>query len=230
MLGAFIIFFKGKNKEKIISSSLSFAAGVMICVSFFDLIPEAISMLNDNYNLFISIILFLIFFIIGIISSMTIDKKINENYDNNLYKVGVISMLAIILHNLPEGIATFMASSMDKRVGFSLALAISMHNLPEGISIAVPIYYSTKKKSKSFLYTFISAVSEPFGALLAFLFLRNFTNDIFMSLLFSFISGIMIHISFYELLDESLKYKEIKNSSLFFIIGMIFMGISLFLF
>lgn len=230
MLGTFVIFLNEKNKDKIIISSLAFASGVMVCVSLLDLIPESISMLNSNFNLFLSTILFLIFLCIGVLTSMTIDKYLPETKENTkLYRVGIISMLAIILHNIPEGIATFMASSMDKTLGISLALAIAMHNLPEGISIAVPIYYSTNKKSKSFIYTFISAISEPFGALIAFIFLKNFINEIFMGLLFSFIAGIMTHISFYELLPESKKYKNYKLTSIFFIIGIIFMCINLFL-
>ena len=231
MLGTFVIFFSSKNKDKIITSSLSFASGVMVCVSLLDLMPESLNMLNNNLNLFLGIILFLIFLCIGVLTSMTIDKYLPETKENTkLYRVGIISMLAIIFHNIPEGIATFMASSMDKTLGISLAIAIAMHNLPEGISIAVPIYYSTNKKSKAFIYTFISAISEPFGALIAFIFLKNFVNDIFMGLLFSFIAGIMIHISFYELLPESKRYKNYKLTSLFFIIGIIFMCINLFLF
>ena len=225
MLGTFVIFFSSKNKDKIITSSLSFASGVMVCVSLLDLMPESLNMLNNNLNLF------LIFLCIGVLTSMAIDKYLPETKENTkLYRVGIISMLAIILHNIPEGIATFMASSMDKTLGISLAIAIAMHNLPEGISIAVPIYYSTNKKSKAFIYTFISAISEPFGALIAFIFLKNFVNDIFMGLLFSFIAGIMIHISFYELLPESKRYKNYKLISIFFIIGIIFMCINLFLF
>ena len=231
MLGTFIIFFSKKNKDNIIICSLSFAAGVMICVSLLDLVPESINMLNNNLNLFISIILFLIFLCIGVLTSMTIDKYIPETKENTkLYRVGIISMLAIILHNIPEGIATFMASNMDKTLGISLAIAIAMHNLPEGISIAVPIYYSTNKKIKAFLYTFISAISEPFGALIAFIFLKDFINDIFMGLLFAFIAGIMTHISFYELLPESKKHNNYKLTSMFFVIGIIFMCINLFLF
>ena len=230
MLGTFVIFFSSKNKDKIITSSLSFASGVMVCVSLLDLMPESLNMLNNNLNLFLSIILFFIFLCIGVLTSMAIDKYLPETKENTkLYRVGIISMLAI-LHNIPEGIATFMASSMDKTLGISLAIAIAMHNLPEGISIAVPIYYSTNKKSKAFIYTFISAISEPFGALIAFIFLKNFVNDIFMGLLFSFIAGIMIHISFYELLPESKRYKNYKLTSIFFIIGSIFMCINLFLF
>ena len=86
-------------------------------------------------------------------------------------------MIAIILHNLPEGIATFVATSSDVKLGLSLAIAIAMHNIPEGISISVPIYYSTGSKKRAIFYTLVSALSEPLGALLAFIFLKNFIND-----------------------------------------------------
>ncbi len=232
LLGTIIIFFKHKDSNKIIVSALSFASGVMLCVSFLDLIPESISMLTNRYKNFISIMLFLIFLCIGVLTSMTIDKYMPENNKNKskLFRVGIISMLAIILHNIPEGIATFMASSINAKLGISLAIAIAMHNIPEGISISIPIYYSTFNKAKSFLYTFISAISEPFGALIAFLFLKRFITDSFMGMLFAFIAGIMIHISTYELLPEARKYNNNKLSSLFFIIGIIFMSINHLLF
>ena len=103
MLGTFVIFFSSKNKDKIITSSLSFASGVMVCVSLLDLIPESLNMLNNNLNLFLSIILFLIFLCIGVLTSMAIDKYLPETKENKkLYRVGIISMLAIILHNIPE--------------------------------------------------------------------------------------------------------------------------------
>lgn len=228
LLGMIVLLFNKKNSGKIIAASLSFAAGVMICVSLLDLIPEGINLLTSRYKNFVSIMFFLIFLCIGVLTSMMIDKNMPENKSNGkLYRVGIISMLAIILHNIPEGIATFMASSMDMKLGISLALAISMHNIPEGISISVPIYYSTRSVKKSFLYTLISALSEPFGALLAYLFLQNLITDSFMGMLFSFIAGIMIHISFYELLPTSKKYNENKLTSIFFVIGIIFMCINL---
>lgn len=232
MLGMIVIFLPSNNKDKIISSALSFASGVMICVSLIDLIPESLTMLTSKYNYIASILIFLIFLCIGIISSMAIDKYMPENKENNskLYRIGIISMIAIILHNVPEGIATFMASSINAKLGISLAIAIAMHNIPEGISISVPIFYSTKNKKKAFLYTLISALSEPFGAFLAFLFLRRFITNSFMGILFAFIAGIMIYISIYELLKEAKKYNEKTLSSMLFIIGIIFMFINLYLF
>lgn len=228
LFGMIIIFLKNKDTKKIIVASLSFAAGVMICVSLIDLAPESLQMLTCRYKNFISVMFFLIFFCVGVLASMSIDKYMPENKENNskLFRVGIISMLAIIMHNIPEGIATFMASNMNAKLGVSLAIAIAMHNIPEGISISVPIYYSTKSKDRAFLYTFISALSEPLGALLAFMFLQRFITDFFMGILFAFIAGIMIHISIYELLPEARKYNENKLSSIFFIIGIIFMIIN----
>ena len=160
---------------------------------------------------------------------MLIDYYLPTEFNNNnLYKLGIISMLAIILHNIPEGIATFLTANKDINLGLSLAIAITLHNIPEGISIAVPIYYSTKKKSKALLYTFISALSEPFGAILAFIFLKNIITDNIMGYLLSFIAGIMLHISLCELLPSSFKYKKKKHTIFFFILGILFMLLRLF--
>lgn len=228
MLGTIFIFFKSKNHDKIILSSLAFAAGVMITVSITDLVPESISLLNDNLKGISTIIISFLSVILGVIISMLIDyylpdKPTSYIKDKGLYKVGFISMIAIILHNIPEGIATFIATSSDITLGISLAIAIAMHNIPEGISISVPIYYSTNSKSKALLYTGVSALSEPFGAILAYLFLRNIMNDIILGILFSLIAGIMLQISFCELIPTARKYNYKKYFYLFFIIGIIFM-------
>lgn len=230
MLGTIPIFIKLKNEQKIIAGSLSFAAGVMICVSVTDLIPESIYMLKNYYNGITIILLVFLLLMIGIIFSSLIDKILpTKTKEIPLYKIGIISMIAIILHNLPEGIATFISTTKDTSLGISLAIAIALHNIPEGISISVPIYYATKKKTKSLLYTFISALSEPLGALVTYLFLLPFINDIILGLLFSFIAGIMIKISITELLPTASNYKYNYITKLFFIIGIIFMLLKFFI-
>lgn len=165
---------------------------------------------------------------------MLIDKFLPSNDNKNisnkkLYRLGLVSMLAIIMHNIPEGVATFLSSSTNMSLGLSLALAISFHNIPEGISIAIPIYFSTKSRLKAFLYTLISGLSEPLGAILAYLFLSNIINNFIMSIILAMIAGIMIHISIYELLTESLSYEKRRLTFIFFSIGFIFMLISHFL-
>jgi len=231
LLGSFLIFVK-QGSNKLLSGSLSFAAGVMVTVSLIDLIPSSYGLLTNSFFSGFAILLLLTFFVIGVILSMLIDKYLpdTEYTGNSLYRVGIFSMLAIILHNIPEGIATFMASSVNRSLGLSLALAISLHNIPEGISISVPIYYATKSKRKALLYTFISGISEPFGAVLAYLFLSPFMNDILMGFLFAMIAGIMIHISIYELLPTARKYQFPKIMVIFSLLGAIFMSVSHFLF
>lgn len=230
MLGTILVFFKSKN-DKIIIKSLSFAAGVMITVSITDLIPESFFLLINIFPLFPAIMYILIFMVVGIIVSMLIDKYLPDNYsNNNLYRIGIISMLAIILHNIPEGIATFMASNADSKLGLSLAIAIALHNIPEGISISIPIYYATKSRGKALLYTFISGISEPFGALITYLFLKPFVSDKIMGFLFSMIAGIMIQIAMYELIPAAKKYNDKKKTIIWILIGCSFMFISHFIF
>lgn len=234
MLGVIPIFIKLRDENQIITASLAFAAGVMICVSITDLIPESILMLENYYNGFITVLLVFLFLLIGIVVSSFIDKvfptnPIVSNSHVSLYKVGIISMVAIILHNLPEGIATFISTTKDTSLGISLAVAIALHNIPEGISISVPIYYSTKSKIKAIFYTFISAMSEPLGAILTYLFLFPFINNVVLGLLFAFIAGIMIQISLTELIPTAQNYSYPKITKIFFIIGVIFMLVKFFI-
>lgn len=222
MLGTLLIFFKFKNYNKLIVASLSFAAGVMITVSITDLIPESLLLLKENNNDFTSLILCIISIILGIIISMILNYYLPDNSNNTLYKVGIISMLAIILHNIPEGIITFITASSNMTLGISLAIAIALHNIPEGIAISIPIYYATKSKLLAFKYTLISALSEPFGAVITYLFLQDFITNNIMGYLFSIIAGIMIQIAFCELLKTAKGYNVNKTVKLFFLIGLLF--------
>ena len=230
MIGTILIFFKEKT-NRVVVASLSFASGVMLTVSILDLIPEALTLLN--YKSIIEILIITVFMVLGALLTRKIDKcmpEVDNNSKKGLYRVGIISMFAIIMHNIPEGIATFMTTSTNLSLGLSLTIAIALHNIPEGISIAVPIFYSTGNRKKALFYTLVSAISEPFGALLAFLFLKPFMNNLVMGLLMAVIAGIMSYISFFELLPKSLSYKNKSLSYIFFVIGIIFMAINHFLF
>lgn len=230
MLGSLIIYIKS-DKNKIISSSLGFASGVMLSISIIDLIPNSLKQIlssNDSLN---SIIMTFISIFLGILISMIIKVKINPKQVSNtkLYKLGILAMLTMILHNIPEGIATYITSDNNMKLGISLAIAIALHNIPEGISISVPLYYSTNSKSKAVKYTFISGISEVFGAFIAYVFLSKIINNTLMGIIYAFIAGIMINISLNELLPES-KALNKKNSYIYFIIGFIFMIINHLLF
>lgn len=226
LIGVIPIFVKIKNKDNIISASCSFASGVMICISILDLIPESIKYLSVSFNSFFVISLCFIFMIVGIILSMILDNYIDKVSSNgSLFKLGILSMIAIILHNIPEGIVTFIVSKNNIMLGISICIAIALHNIPEGISIAVPIYYSSKSKIKAIFYTLLAGLSEPIGAILTGLFLVNFVNDMVLGLLFSFIAGVMIQIGSFKLLPTGKDYNK-RISWIFFLLGFIVMIIS----
>ena len=134
------------------------------------------------------------------------DDDINDKPHKNLYRVGFVSMLAMMLHNFPEGIATFMAGYTDPTLGVSIGLAIAFHNIPEGISVAMPIYFATGDKVTALKYTFISGIAEPIGAILAFAVLKPFISEVVLGAIFAVVAGIMIYISFEELIPTSRQY------------------------
>ena len=135
-----IFKFQDKNINKFITTSLAFSLAIMIGISITDLIPSSTLNLLKAYGVGEGIILSFISFIIGIILVIILEKMMKKSEKtNDLYKLGILNMLALILHNFPEGIATFMSSYQDIELGLKLSLAIALHNIPEGISIAVPI-------------------------------------------------------------------------------------------
>jgi len=152
----------------------------------------------------------------------------NSSKGNNLFKVGIMSMIAIIIHNIPEGIVTFIVSDRNIMLGISICIAIALHNIPEGISIAIPINYATGSKKKALLYTFIASLSELVGAIIAWLFLSKYMNDIILGIIFSNICGVMMQIAFSKLLPTGNSYNK-KNARIFLVIGFLVMGISLLL-
>lgn len=227
LIGFLFVYLKN-DSNKVLISSLAFASGVMFLISIADLIPSSFTSICEVYYVIPAFLICSLFVVIGVILSMTIDKYLPDNsYQHaSLYRVGMISMIAIMLHNIPEGIATFLTSSHDLKLGITLAVALALHNIPEGISVAVPIYYSTGSRVKAFIYTLVSGMSEFLGAILASVFLVGFSNDFFMGCLYAVIAGIMMHISIYELLPSSLKYKKSSQTIIFFLIGILFMFVS----
>jgi len=215
LLGAVLIFFTESRNEKLVSCSLGFAAGVMISVSFSDLLPEAQKAIAAHSGERSAVIYSVIFMAVGLFIALAIDYFVpHDEFDpesqdkphQNLYRVGVVSMLAMMLHNFPEGIATFMAGYNNPTLGMSIGLAIAFHNIPEGISVAMPIYFATQSKLAALKYTFLSGIAEPIGATLAFLILRPFINEFFLGAIFAVVAGIMVYISFEELIPTSRQY------------------------
>ena len=234
LIGTLVVFIVKQRSEKLVSASLGFAGGVMISVSFTDLLPNANELLQSYSGEKIGIILSTIFLLLGIVIAGGLDRFVphieeqqGEGYKHqNLFRVGFVSTLAIGLHNFPEGIATFMAGYDNLALGLSITLAIAMHNIPEGISVAMPIYFSTGSIGKAFKYTFLSGIAEPIGALLAFLILKPYINDFSLGAIFSVISGIMLYIAIEELIPSSRQYGYIRTALISTFIGIILMPLT----
>jgi ZIP family zinc transporter len=150
-------------------------------------------------------------------------------------RMGLFTALAIGIHNFPEGLATFLATLQDPKVGISIAIAIALHNIPEGISVSVPIYYATGNRKKAFLYSVLSGLSEPIGAVIGYAAIVLFFGvdagipSEVMGVLFGSIAGIMVYISLDELLPTSRAYGKGHDSLLGLVGGMAVMALSLLL-
>ena len=224
LIGAIPIFFKikEKNLNKFISFCLSFSIAIMISISILDLIPTSFFEIVNFYGIGKTLIILLIAFIISYIIITYLSSLVEkESKGIDLYKLGILNMIVLILHNLPEGIATFLSSYHCIDLGLRLSIAIMLHNIPEGISIAVPIYYATGSRKKAIKSTLISGLSEPLGAILAYVFLKRFVSELMISIVLIVVAGLMITLSIQEMLPRALKYKENKWIYLGLIIGTI---------
>lgn len=243
--GLVVLFMKGTNK-KILSVSLGFSAGVMIYISFVEILQEARIHLNSSFGPKQGELVTIVAFFAGMAFVALLDQFLPEFDDcphsdmdcrppkytakynsTKLLKTGLLTALAVTIHNFPEGIATFISSVKNPALGTALAIAIAIHNIPEGISIAVPVYCATENKKKALLLSLLSGLTEPLGALIGYLVLMPFLSDALFGISFAVIAGIMIFISFHELLPSSREYGE-QHLSLYGLIGgMATMAISL---
>jgi ZIP family zinc transporter len=157
------------------------------------------------------------------------DVKDHHFHKDKLMRTGILTALAIGIHNFPEGLATFAAALSNIKLGVFIAIAIAIHNIPEGIAVSVPIYYATGNKNKAFFYSFLSGVSEPAGALIGFLVLAPFLNDALLAATLAFVAGIMIYISLDELVPMAYRYGHGHLAILGVVLGMAVMAVSLLL-
>jgi ZIP family zinc transporter len=226
-IGAVVAFFIKKPTHRILGVSLGFSAGVMINVSFVELLAKSIDGTGFLYaNLAFFIGMAMIFAIDVLIPHEYIAEK-TESKDPKLMRTGILTTLGIAIHNFPEGFATFAGSLYSIEVGVLLAVAIAIHNIPEGMSVSIPIFYATGDRRKAFLYSFASGIFEPIGAVIGAAFLLPFMTNYLIGCVLAFVAGIMVYISFDELLPAAHEYGEEHIVTIGFISGMAVMILSL---
>ncbi|ENH96634.1 zinc transporter ZupT [Gracilibacillus halophilus YIM-C55.5] len=249
-VGSVLAFFTSSTNTKFLSWALGFSAGVMIYVSMVEIFVKAKESLVSSQGEIAGNWFTVVGFFAGMILIALIDrlipkqgnphelKKVEDmketkstaSGDKSLLKMGTFTALAITIHNFPEGIATFTSALQDPGLGVAIAVAIAIHNIPEGIAVSVPIYFSTGNKKKAFRWSFLSGLSEPLGAIVAYLFLMPFLTDLMFGIIFAAVAGIMVFISLDELLPAAKKYDEAHTSIYGLIAGMAVMALSLLLF
>ncbi len=249
-IGSAIAFFAKRTNTKLLTLSLGFSAGVMIYISFVEIFQEAKESLTGHYGEFNGVMYTVIAFFGGMLFIALIDKfipsfenpheirsleamdnKSEANRFNKLYRMGLMTALAVGVHNFPEGIATFMSAINNPELGIAIAIAVAIHNIPEGIAVSVPIYYATGSRKKAFLYSFISGLAEPVGALLTYLILMPFLNsgnsEVIFGIVMAGVAGIMVFISLDELLPSAEEYGEHHVAIYGLTGGMVVMALSL---
>lgn len=248
-IGSVLAFFTSRTNTKFLSVTLGFSAGVMIYVSMIEIFVKAKTSLVHALGNEMGNWLTVGGFFGGMLLIAGIDKFIpkqgnphelrkvedmegngSKGKQTDLLKMGTFTALAIGIHNFPEGIATFTSALQDPKLGIAIAVAIAIHNIPEGIAVSVPVYFATGDRKKAFKLSFLSGLSEPVGALAAYLFLMPFLNEVMFGIIFAAVAGIMVFISLDELLPAAKRYDEAHLSIYGLIGGMAVMALSLLLF
>lgn len=225
ILGSLLVFIPNIDNKRYMSLILSFSGSIMILISILDLLPSSIINILSNMVFPKGIIIIILAFIMGVLTINIIDKRIEKG--SSLLKIGVLSLISLMIHNFPEGIATFMTSLYDTNLGIKLGIAIMLHNIPEGICIALPIAKETHSTLKGVGAAALSSLAEPLGAICAYLFLMNIINEITISIILVFVAGIMINLSINKLYKESLNLNNIKSFILGIILSFIYIFITL---
>ena len=234
-----------------LSLGLGFSAGVMIYVSFVELLPKGVAALTPIHGEQWGYALATVAFFAGIAATALIDllvpkdvnphelKREGEFTDaselhvqkaRSLKRTGTFTALAVAIHNFPEGFATFSVALLDPALALPIAIAIAIHNIPEGVAVALPIYHGTGSRRQGFWYSLLSGLAEPAGAVVGFILLAPLLNESTLGLVFAAIAGVMIYISFDELFPAARLYGTDHTPIIGLLSGMLVMAASLVIF
>lgn len=244
-IGSMLGLLNRSFSPRLLALSLSFSAGVMIQVSFVEILPKARLALASQLGTRVGYGWSLLAFFVGIAVMALLDQLLPSHAmvlpsaggrewapttpeeSRGLLRMGLFSALAIAIHNFPEGLATFLAALSNPRLGIGIAIAIAIHNIPEGLAISAPIHYATGNRSQAFWLSFASGLAEPLGAMLGYTLLRSLMSPVVMGGIFAGVGGVMVYICLDELLPAAQRYGTHHQMIAGVIAGMVVMSLSL---
>ncbi|WP_217991148.1 zinc transporter ZupT [Mobilicoccus massiliensis] len=216
-IGGALVLVRRRLGSRFLAVSLGLSAGVMLYVSFVELLATAERTLTAEYGQAGAWWTILGFFggiaLIGVIDRL-VPAAINphelsgaddasDRHRASMLRTGVITAAALALHNFPEGFAVFLAATQEVAVAVPVVVAIAIHNIPEGIAVAVPVAYATGSPLTGFGYSVLAGLAEPVGALVGYLLLQAFLGPVAMAIAFAGVAGIMVFVSLDELLPAA---------------------------
>lgn len=221
VLGGCLTFFIKKDNLKGLSVGLGLSAGVMIYLGLTEVLNDSNELLSKFFPHYANWLVFAGFFA-GVLVAVLIDWLIPDHIEEDLFathdecipdshrikRAGLLTAVAISMHNFPEGLSTFFMTTQSVTLGVSVAIAIAIHNIPAGIAIALPIYHATGKKRLAILYSFLSGISELIGAIIGLFLLQTILPQLAVGFIFASVAGILIYISFDTLLPLSREYGD----------------------
>lgn len=248
-LGGLAVVLKRSPGPKFLAAALGFSAGVMVYISFVELYPEGADSLAEasvpSAELWAAVAFFAGIALIALIDHF-VPEEINPHEEphhleggsvsggtrvsrSRMRNVGVLTALAIAIHNFPEGFATFAVALADPSLGIPLAVAIAIHNIPEGVAVAVPLREATGSRRKAAGWATLSGLAEPLGAVIGFALLRPFFGPGTLGYIFAAIAGIMVFVSLDKLLPTAVATGEHHSAMYGMVAGMAVMAASLML-
>ncbi|HSK69621.1 MAG TPA: zinc transporter ZupT [Candidatus Limnocylindria bacterium] len=246
-IGSALALLTRRTSRKFLSVALGFSAGVMVYVSFAEILPQAQASLSAAMGGSAGEWTAVAGFFLGVLVSALADRLLpahsnpheahtieemdgrEDRHRHSLMRTGVFTAIALAIHNFSEGLATLMAALSDPRLGVAVAIAIAIHNIPEGIAVSIPVYHATGSRGKAFRLSFLSGLSEPVGAAVGYLLLYPFINDFSFGIVMAAVAGIMVYVSLDELLPTSREYGEHHLAIGGLFAGMAVMAVSLLL-
>jgi ZIP family zinc transporter len=224
-IGGILVVIRGRISDRFIASSMGFASGVMLLISFLNLFAEALD-LTSYFNVSLA-------FAIGSITMTILDtvlphlelgKKEDGIIKSKQLQSGLLILIGITIHNIPEGVIISAGYSLQPQLGILIAVAVFFHNVPEGIATAIPLISAGIRKRDVILATTISGLAEPLGALLGGTLLFNASNET-IGFALAFAAGVMTYITADELIPIAHEHGHKHAVSISLLLGMIFVMI-----